>query len=399
MTDAPSARGQSARFLSLYALAVAGGAIAYVPFLTIIMPSRVSDLAGAAEVEWVAYAAFAGAIIASLANIAFGWLSDLVQNRRIWVWAGLIASSAILVSFPRVETLSALVAFIVLWQIALNMMLSPLAAWAGDCVPDNQKGMLGGLLAFAPALGALSGAIVTFRNLAAFEGKLWIVAAMVAVCILPVLLFGRPDRFKELEPSAEPAEHSETGEQQSRQIVVRMWISRLLIQICEAALFAYVLFWFRSVDQRLGDDDTAQILSAVVIVAVPAAMLIGRWADRHDRPIGPLAACAAVSCLGLICMAISTTPLLAIASYAIFGIAASVFLSLHTSQTLRVLPQPKHRGRDLGFFNLTNTTPSLVMPWLVLILVPVFDFPALLAALSICAGLAAILLWRVSRSV
>lgn len=56
---------QSARFLLLYAVALAGGAVAYVPFLTILMPIRVADLAGEAKVAWLAYATFAGAATAA----------------------------------------------------------------------------------------------------------------------------------------------------------------------------------------------------------------------------------------------------------------------------------------------------------------------------------------------
>ena len=157
MTAQAEAGRQATRFLLLYALAVAGGAVAYVPFLTILLPLQVTNLAGAADINWLAYLTFAGAITASGANILFGWLSDQIRNRRIWVWIGLFTSSAILIAFSAVGTFWALLGFIVIWQIALNMMLSPLAAWAGDSIPDNQKGTLGGLLAFAPALGAVAG--------------------------------------------------------------------------------------------------------------------------------------------------------------------------------------------------------------------------------------------------
>lgn len=384
------------RFLILYALAAAGGAVAYVPFLTILLPLRVSDLAGAADIEWLAYLTFAGAISASVASIVFGWLSDLVRNRRIWVWLGLALSSMILPAFVYLESFSALIMFIVLWQIALNMMLSPLAAWAGDCVPDNQKGLLGGLLAFAPALGAFTGAIVTIPGLAAGEGRIWIVTGAVALCILPVLLFGRPKRFPELEVPTAP-DLLAPPQKLARETVIRMWTARLFVQICEAALFAYVLFWFRSVDSDIGDDETAQILSAVVIIAIPVAMLLGRWADRNNRPISPLAACAAISSVGLAAMALSSVPLLAVGSYALFGVAASVFLSLHTSQTLRVLPRAETRGRDMGIFNLTNTAPSLIMPWLVMALVPAFGFQMLLLILAVLALLAALLLRGIDR--
>ena len=399
MAEYTKAGTQNVRFLLLYALAVAGGAAAYVPFLTIILPLRITDLAGPQDVQWLSYATFAGATAASSAGILFGWLSDRVRQRRIWIWCGLIASSVVLLAFSKVETFTGLIVFILLWQIALNMIITPLAAWAGDCVPDHQKGMLGGLLAFGPAFGALSGAIITLPDLAAMEGRLWAIVCIVGACILPVLLFGRPRRFVELEAPACPVATPVPLVRMSREVVLRMWSARLLVQVCEAALFAYVLFWFRSVDSDLGDDGTAQILFIVVVMAIPVALLIGRWADRNNRPINPLAACAAVASLGLGAMALSANPPLAIAAYAIFGVASAAFLSLHSSQTLRVLPKPERRGRDLGIFNLTNTAPSLVMPWLVIILVPAFGFQGLFAILAVLAFLASLLLWNIDQKV
>lgn len=76
---------QSHRFLWLYALAVAGGAVSYVPFLTLLLPVRVTDLAGSETITYLAYIAFAGAIAASIANIAFGWASDRTGTRVPWI--------------------------------------------------------------------------------------------------------------------------------------------------------------------------------------------------------------------------------------------------------------------------------------------------------------------------
>ena len=73
------------------------------------------------------------------------------------------------------------------------------------------------------------------------------------------------------------------------------------------------------------------------------------------RPILPLAACALLCSAGMLVMATAGSLAMAIAGYVVFAIAAAIFLSLHASQTLRVLPAPEHRGRDLGLFNLTNT--------------------------------------------
>lgn len=385
----PGVRGQSGRFLLLYALALAGGAIAYVPFLTILMPMRVADLAGEARVAWLAYATFAGAVAASLTNILFGWLSDRTQQRRPWIVAGLAGSSALLLLFPQVGTLPALVLWLVVWQSALNMMLAPLVAWAGDSVPDHQKGMLGGLIAVSPAAGALATTFVTIPGLASPVERLWLVAVLVVLCVLPALALGAPRRFPELV--APRAADSPPDPMQSPALV-RMWLARLLIQISEAALFAFLYFWFRTVDSALDDARIAQVFGVVLLCSIPVSIVAGRWSDRAGRPFLPLPVAATAAATGLVLMALAGSTFAAIASYALFGLAATVFLSLHSAQTLRVLPRPERRGLHLGLFNLTNTTPSLVMPWMVVVIEPVFGFSGLFVALALCALAAAGLL-------
>ena len=179
---------QSARFLALYALAAAGGSASYAPFLTIVLPLRVSEIAGADAIRVLSYIAFVGAIAASLSNIAFGWLSDRTRNRTGWIIAGIVCSCLLLVSMRFVETVPELLALIFVWQMSLNMMLNPLTAWAGDCVPDHQKGTLGGLLSLAPGVGALAGALVTIPGLADGKDRLVLIAGTVIALMVPVLV-------------------------------------------------------------------------------------------------------------------------------------------------------------------------------------------------------------------
>ena len=155
VTEVDTEPRQPLWFLLVLALAAAGGAVAYVPFLTILLPVRVTELTGGEDVAALSYATFGGAIVASLANIGFGWLSDRTGRRRIWIAAGLILSCSLLVTVGRAENIWQLVGLVMLWQVGLNLMLAPLAAWAGDCVPDAQKGLLGGY-SHSPQLSAQS---------------------------------------------------------------------------------------------------------------------------------------------------------------------------------------------------------------------------------------------------
>ncbi|QUL37827.1 MFS transporter [Erythrobacter sp. JK5] len=378
--------------MTLLALAAGGGSIAYVPLLTVLLPLKITALMGTEDVAALARVTFYGAIIASLANIAFGMLSDRSGTRWPWIVAGLVISSALLIAIGRAEHLAELIVLVMAWQVGLNMMLGPLFAWAGDCVPDSQKGTLGGLLAMAPAMGALAGSFVTFENLVGVEFRLETVAILVALLVLPVVIFGRRQTRPELLVPAASGDDAEAVRAGARSMVARMWLARFLVQIAEAGLFAFLLFWLRSIAANFHENTAANIFSAVLVVSVPISLMLGRWSDRAGRPLAPLVMAATASASGLAIMAVAQGLELAIVGYVLFGIAATIFLSLHTAQTLRVLPKPQHRGRDLGIFNLTNTVPSLVMPWLTLTLVPSFGFAALFALFASLAALAAGLL-------
>ena len=281
-----------------------------------------------------------------------------------------------------------IVALVVCWQLALNMMLGPLSAWAADRVPRHKTGFLGGLMALSPALGALSGVVATVPGLADANQRLWLVAAMVAACVTPVILLVG----KTPAPKADDREQAPP-----RRFAARMWLARLLVQIAEAALFAYLLIYFRTLDPGVDESRIARLFGAVLAAALPVAILAGRHADRSSHPARPLAICASCSAIGLLAMSAASNVGQAVAAYILFGLATTVFLSLHSGLTLRVLPDPAHRGRDLGIFNLTNTVPSLIMPWLTILIVPARGFAALFFLLAILAAASAALLFTLRR--
>jgi MFS family permease len=391
----PEPERQPRWFLLLYALAAAGGAVAFVPLLTVLLPQRIAELQGGEDVAVLAQVTFFGAVVASIANIAVGTLSDRSRVRRPWVLAGMALSSGLLIAVGEARSASELVLLVMAWQVGLNLMLSPLMAWAGDCFPDSQKGVLGGALALSPALGALAGSLVTWGALVPPDARLWLVAALVAMLVLPAVVLGG-GRVRPALVATRPPAHPDTLARADH-AVRRMWAARFLVQVAEGGMFAFLLFWLRSLSPDFPENAAANIFSIVLVCAVPASLVLGRWSDRHGRPILPLAGCAMLCAVGLLVMAAAGSLALAIAGYVVFGLAAAIFLSLHSSQTLRVLPAPQHRGRDLGVFNLTNTLPAMVMPWLTVLLVPDLGFRALFVLFACLALASAALLASFAR--
>ncbi len=378
----PAPQRQPGWFLALFALAAAGGAVAYVPLLTVLLPQRIAELQGGEDVAALAQVIFLGAVMASLANIGVGLLSDRSRTRRPFIIAGLVASNAVLLMIGRAESVAVIIALVMVWQVTLNLMLSPLMAWAGDCFPDEQKGVLGGALALSPALGALAGSLVTYAGLVDPPARLMLVAVLVSTLMLPAVLLGKGRTQAAL---VAPVIAAPARVPLRERVVLRMWAARLLVQVAEGGMFAFLLYWLRSLAPGYPENGAANIFSLVLVAAVPLSLWLGRWSDRHGRPIVPLVAAALMCSCGMLVMAAAGSLALAIAGYVLFGLAAAVFLALHSGQTLRVLPAPQHRGRDLGVFNLTNTVPGMVMPWLTVLLVPQFGYAALFV---LFAGLA-----------
>jgi MFS family permease len=246
-------------------------------------------------------------------------------------------------------------------------------------------------------MGALSGAFVTMNDAVPSEHREIIIAMLVIAMVSPVLIFGRPVSMPGLNTALTDQTIDREQSAVTRHAAVKMWIARLLIQIAEASLFAFLLLWFRSVDPDFGENNAANIFALVLGAAVFLALAAGRWSDRANRPILPLIFGAAAASAGLIIMSVSSSLPVAIAGYVVFGLASSLFLALHSSQTLRVLPRPQTRGRDLGIFNLTNTVPSLIMPWLTLALVPSYGFGSLFLLLAVLALIACLLLATMPR--
>ena len=397
MRSAVEAEGrQPLGFLLLYALAYAGGVIAYTPFLMLVLPARVTQLVGQDDIVWLGYMVFAGAVAASASGILFGWLSDRTKSRRAWIAAGLAITTGLQFAMIRCDTIAVLLWLVVAWQVALNMLLVPLIAWAGDLVPDGQKGLLGGLLALAPALGAWSGILLAMGGIASFGDKVVVIAVLPIVLVLPVLLFGRPSEGRASQNSASP---DKSRQPRLASAAMRMWIARLLMQISGAALGSYLYFWLRALDPAMGDGEKAALFAGGLTASIVIAFAIGQWTDRHGRAFAALAVLAAAAAAGLVAMALAGNPTEAKLAYLLFAAAGATFLALHASQTLRVLPNPARRGRDIGIFNLTNTAPSLVMPWLAISVVPDFGFDTLFLVLTLLALVAAAVLATIPRDV
>ncbi|RYY45701.1 MAG: MFS transporter [Sphingomonadales bacterium] len=378
--DTPRSTG----FLLLFALANAGAVIGYLPLLTLLLPARIGEIAGETRLDLFTITVIAGATAASLSNIAFGWLSDRSlargRGRRTWVGLGIAMTAASYAAIALAASPVAIILAIVAFQTAINALLAPFLAIMADEIPDSQKGVAGGLLTFAaPVASAFSVLLVSVPALND-TARLMLIPTAVALCVTPML------RTRPRQLVVQPVTHVASP----RRYLAIAWGSRLLIQISGAVLSLYLFYYFESLGTQPGlASRVAQVLTIAYALSLPIAVFSGRLSDRIGRRKPFLLAAAFAAALGLTGMAWTRDFGLAALCFGLFQIGSAVFLGLHSAFATQLLPNPAHRGRDLGLLNLTNTLPGLLGPILAWTLATPQDFDAVmlaLAALAICGG-------------
>ncbi len=372
--------------MTLYTLAYCGLFVAFMPFVTILLQVKVAAIDPAGRVALLGQAVLGGAVIASIANIAAGWISDIgwrrSGTRRPVIAVGLVAIAIGFAAIHAATTPLTLLAAVAWWQVALNLMFVPMVAVIADEVPDDRKGQVAGLLGISHPVGILSAAVVTLPVLAGEGARFVANVALAAGLIVPFLLFARERGAGGGTVTAQVAPAAPV-----RADLLRAWVARLAMQAAGNGLTAYAFFHFA--DRWHGGGDAAgpvaRAMAVVTGIAVVATILAGRWSDRVGgrRPFLALATVLVAAGLGV--MAAAGGFVAVAIGYGIATIGLSVFLALHSALAMQLLPSPATRGRDLGILNLTNTLPACVPPLLAAIVPPGAGLGMVFVALAVVA--------------
>lgn len=363
-------------------LANIGSTLAYLPLLSLILPARVEGIAGEDRIALFTACVLAGGAAASLSAILFGWLSDRSvaagHGRRRWVIAGIATLALGHAAVGLAQGPVAIVAAVTFFQLAVNVALAPLSAMLAEEVPDDHKGLLGGLISLGYPAAAFFGAAVAGMTVLGEGGELALVVLAVAACMAPMLMMRRGVAAAPAQAAPGPAE--------GRRDLWIAWAARLLVQVASAVLSLYLLYYFESlapVAPAVMKARIGELIGVAYLIPVPLALIAGRWSDRIDRRKPFLMGSAVVATLGLAGMVVAWDWVSGAIAYGVYALGSSVFLSLMAGFAMQLLPDPRHRGRDLGLINLANTLPILVGPALTWLLATPRDFSAALVAMAV----------------
>jgi MFS family permease len=366
--------------------------VGFIPFFSILLPLKVAAVAPDMRIALLGWITLLGAVAASIANIAFGALSDRSHarsgTRRPWIAGGLAGT---VISYGLIHLASdavSLIGAILFFQLALNMLFAPLGAVLADEVPDEAKGLVAAVLGLAHPFSSLAAVAIVTPALPGEAGRYALICLIAAAMILPFLLLGRERGLGDLSPQSEPPPKPPATD------LAFAWAARFAVQIAGTAIVTYLFFYFEDIFARGGEAIAdpgrlvAWIIAGATIAAVIVAFVSGRLSDRIGRRKPFIALSGAGMAAGLATMAMAAGWWPAALGYGLFAMAYFMFITVHAAFAVQLLPSPRHRGRDLGILNLTNTVPSVIAPLLAMLLLSgPGGYRALLLVLALLAAL------------
>jgi MFS family permease len=363
--------------VALYALASLGAHVSYAPLLALLLPRRIVAIAPDRATATASLVVLIGAVVASLAHILGGRISDVWRrghgNRRAPIALGLALTVIALAGLGFARSVLAAAAGLIALQLSLNLMMAPIGALLVDHFDDGDKGRVAALVNLAAPLAGLGTGLVALvfplDGLAGF----FAVAGLVAVCVVPLVVvwpFSPIVAGGSADAPSPPVLRRATAPAD----LVRVGLARMLMQSGNAFMMGYFYLYLVRHPARAGiaagrsvDPVYGRLVVATTLAVLIATVLTGNWSDRHRRRRAPMIVAALTGALAL-ALVQAGGPALVLAGYGLFQVGLIAYLALDTAVVAQILDRSARPGEVLGYMNLANTLPSIVVPAIVLAL-------------------------------
>ena len=393
-------------FIAAYTLAQIGAFFSFMPLFQ-VLPLKAEAIDPASKALLLSQVAFFGALVASVANLLAGAISDRTTSRfgrrRPWMVVGALGASGAYLLIMSARTPLALIGGIVLFQLTFNLMFSALVAVMPDRVPDSQKGRVAAFLSLGNPIGTMAGAVLIGGLLVTEVTRYGAISLVLLLTLAPfALTLDDKPLARDARPPfklgqfiadlwVDPRQHPDFA---------FAWLGRFMVLVALSLVQGYMLYFLqdaigysRLFPGHRAEEGLAILTTVSTISNVAFALLGGILSDRLKRR--KLFAAGAALTVSLAVLIFSFTPSWSImlGAYVLLGCGAGCFYAVDIALVTQVLPSQRNAGKDLGILNLANTLPQALAPMLAFVsLGPThMDFKAFFtvaAALAMAGGLA-----------
>jgi MFS family permease len=360
----------------LAAALLLGGPLWVAPFvagISVLLPARLEALAPDDKVRLVATVAVAGSLVALVANVLFGALSDLTRSRlgarTPWMLLGSVASGALLASLSTVDSVPVLVLAWCAFQFFLNAIVAPFVAIIPDRVPVRLRGTYSGMYGVGVLVGAGLGGVVAARFVTDPTHGFLVFGVVVALTG-PLFAVLAPDSSNRHVPRAPFSRTTVLANfafprRGARDYYLAM-AGKLLIMVAVYMISGYQLF-IATDYLDLSAAAAGGLIATVSLVQLGLSLLFaglaGPVSDRIGRRKAPVVFSALLFAVATVVPFVWPTPA-AMIVFAVVGLGAAqgIFNSVDQALNYDVLPSAEAAAKDLGILNMATTGGQTLGP-------------------------------------
>jgi MFS family permease len=351
------------------------GTMAYVlPYSatsTVLLPARIAEQYPDDKVALLAVLTGAAAVVALLANVVFGALSDLTRSRfgarTPWIVGGAVVTALLLIPVARAGTFPELLLWWCLGAAALNATVAALAAILPDRVPVERRATLSAVIGVGILLGSALGAVTGAVFLDDPELGLLVVAVLLVVLAVAAVLVapdhgnvgqaGRGPDLRALADSFHLPRHAPD-------FYWALW-GRLSLVLGYFMINGFQLYIFTDY-VGLDAEATARAIGVTsvlfLITALVGSVVAGPLSDRLRRRKAFVIGSSALA-MAAVAIPLSLPTTAGMYGFSVVGgLAFGVYYAVDAALMSEVLPAQESHARDLGILNMANTGGQVLAP-------------------------------------
>lgn len=345
----------------------------YIAGISVLLPARLELVAPDQKVQVIATLAIAGSIVALVANILFGALSDLTRSRlgrrAPWMILGSVATATLMYSLTVVDTVAGLVLVWCLFQFFLNAIVAPMIAIIPDRVPERFRGTYSAIYGTGATIGAGLAGVVASRFVSNPSTGLYVFAAAILLSG-PIVAVLAPDRSNKDAPRVALSKETmlrnfSFPRRDSRDFYLAL-VGKLLFVLAMYSVTGYQLYIltdYYGLDATAAGVMIATIATIQMVLSLVAGLVAGPVSDRVGRRKTPVVYSALLMAVALAVPFFWQTPTAMIVLAVLgLGLAFGVFNAVDQALNYRVLPDSGAAAKDLGILNMSNTGGQILGP-------------------------------------
>lgn len=345
-------------------------------------------------------------VVAAIANVLFGALSDLTRSRfgkrKPWILIGSLIQNGLIVL---VANLTSIWSIVVVWGIvaaAENAVASSMIAQQADRIAPKWRGTVSTFWALGYTANNITG-IIAAQFLGNVRLGMYVLAGMGMVLgILHVLLTNEKSNVDEPREAfnwrtvVEHFSFPTTGSRDYYFAVAGKFCSNMGGMLIGTYLLYILTDYIRLGQAEAGK--TMSIYSTIILIGgLVFNAISGPIADKMGRLKMPVAISVVIMGIAQLFPFFDAAPWTIYAFAIISSIANGIYGAIDGALNLAVLPNKDTAGKDMGFLNLSNTLSQIAAAWVASGVVMAFGYKAVFPAAFLLSLAGAILTWQIKR--